>query len=99
MNPTHQVPDFGPVARVQPRSGEQQDDLSVSVKDLINRINFLHFQGHGIPCRFEHTQSRETIILSLQPAVTLGRSLVLFWPDRPGINITDYRLRCVSLLV
>ena len=90
-------PESGPIVRNRTRSGEIGDVSLIPAKNLINRINFLHFQGHGIQCCFEHAQNGETVFLPLKPAPVLGRNLVLLRPDRPEINITDYRLKTVTI--
>ena len=90
-------PESGPIVRNRTRSGEIGDVSLIPAKNLINRINFLHFQGHGIQCCFEHAQNGETVFLPLKPAPVLGRNLVLLRPDRLSI-LTCAKCRISHLL-
>jgi len=97
MQPSHSSRKPGPIFRDQKNPGDTEEGLPVSSKSLINQINFLHFQKKNVWCRFEHRQDKQTVRLPLAPQPTLGKSLVLLWPDRPEIQIRDYCLKEVTV--
>ncbi|MFZ5562833.1 MAG: hypothetical protein ACOZBW_02190, partial [Thermodesulfobacteriota bacterium] len=97
MNSTYPLPEPGPVVRERSRPGETESPSFVSKKALTNQINFLHFQGQGLPCRFEHGRTLASMTLFLRPEPCLGKNLVFLWPADMVIHAGDWRLKAVTV--
>ncbi|MDA3941566.1 MAG: PilZ domain-containing protein [Spirochaetia bacterium] len=67
---------------------------SIDLEQLINKLNYINFQGGSLTSVFRHKNYNRSISLDTKPGVCMGSDLSCFWPDRDNLQeeIRNYRL-------
>ena len=76
----------------------QQNELkkpdSISLKQLINRLNYINFQDGTLTSVFQHKNFNRSISLNTRPKACIDNHLFCLWPDEDSLynEIDNYNL-------
>ena len=73
---------------------EQNKPESINLKQLINRLNYINFQGGTLTSVFHHKNYNRSISLDTKPRACMDNELSCLWPDQDNLReeIKNYNL-------
>ena len=73
---------------------EKKKPESIDLKQLINRLNYINFQGGTLTSVFHHKNYNRSISLDTKPGACMDNELSCLWPDRDNLQeeIKNYNL-------
>lgn len=73
---------------------EKKKPESIDLKQLINRLNYINFQGGTLTSVFHHKNYNRSVSLDTKPMACVDNELSCLWPDRDNLQeeIKNYNL-------
>lgn len=85
---------------VQPATGKtERDNREIKRSELINRLNFIHFQDSTVLLQLKHSRRQHQLIVKAIPLPYAAERLECRWADPASLpqNLEDYRLHKILI--